>query len=167
MRMAWAIFFLFGLAMTVFGQEKPGVALEIGNGVTYSGYSITMEGHFIHGNHNLYAGPRLNVSNTVIPGKAIWGLSSGYRYILMDKGKVYAAAWGVYENLDLSKVAAQGAMIHEIYAALAAGRRFNEDKISLLAGLGLGGYIEQNKVLNETYRNTGGWLRVSASYRLF
>jgi hypothetical protein len=167
MRFSLFLIIILGLQNAAFAQEKPGVAIEMGNSVTYSGYSVTAEAHLIHGNHNLYAGPRLNVSNTVMPANPIWGLSSGYRYILMDKGKVFASAWAVYENLDLSKVAAQGSFVHEIYAALAAGWRFHDDKLSVLTGLGLGGYIEQNKVLNNTQRNTGGWLRVSASYRLF
>lgn len=167
MKFVFSFIIMVLTALHSLAQEKPGIALEIGNDVTYSGYSVVTELHLIHGRHNLYAGPRLNVSNTVMPGNTIWGLSSGYRYILMDKGKVFASAWAVYENLDLSKAAAQGSSVHEIYGALAAGWRFHEDKISLLAGLGLGGYLEHNRVLNDTQRNTGGWVRLSASYRLF
>lgn len=89
----------------------------------------------------------------------------------MDKGNVYAAVWAIYENLDLSKVGGKDAFVHEFYGSLAAGWRFKEDKVSILAGLGMGGYIEKfsqpNALQISTQRNTGGWLRLSASYRLF
>jgi hypothetical protein len=153
------------------GQEKPGMAIELANSVSYMGYSISPELHFIHSRHNLYAGLRINVSNSVLPDKTVYGLNTGYRYILMDKGNVYAAAWAIYENLNLSKVGGNDASVNEFYGSLAAGWRFKQDKISVLAGLGVGGYIEKFKYPNSskvsTQRNTGGWLRLSASYRLF
>jgi hypothetical protein len=151
-------------------QEKPGIAIELANSVSYIGYSIAPEVHFIHSKHNVYAGLRINVSNSVAPKNIIYGLTSGYRYILMDKGNVYAAAWAIYENLNLSKVGGKGASVNEFYGSLAAGWRFKEDKVSLLAGLGLGGYVEKFQFPNSTQvstnRSAGGWLRVSASYRL-
>jgi hypothetical protein len=146
-------------------QEKPGLAVELSNSLSYMGYSIAPELHYIHSRHNVYAGLRINVSNSVLPNKMVYGLNSGYRFILMDKGNVYAAAWAIYENLDLRKAAANGAFVHEFYGSLAAGWRFKEDKVSLIAGLGLGGYIE--KYPKNTNRSAGGWLRISASYRLF
>ena len=166
------LFLLFSvLYRQINAQEKPGLAIELANSVSYIGYSISPELHYIHSRHNVYAGLRINVSNSVLPDKTVFGLNSGYRFILMDKGNVYAAAWAIYENLNLSKVGGEDASVNEFYGSLAAGWRFKEDKISLLAGLGVGGYIEKfkypNSTTTSTQRNTGGWLRVSASYRLF
>lgn len=158
---------IMGLVSLAGAQEKPGISLELANTVTYSGYSINGELHLLYGKHNLYGGVRYNLSNSVIPGKPALGMATGYRYILMDKGNVYACAMGMYENLDFRKIAATGSFVHEIYGALGAGWRFRDEKLGVLTGIGLGGYIESNKVLNFTERNTGGWLRVSGIWRLF
>lgn len=170
MRKATLVLLFFFFFFQSKGQEKPGMAVELSNSVSYMGYSISPELHFIHSKHNLYAGLRVNVSNSVFPNKTVYGLNSGYRFILMDKGNVYAVAWAIYENLKLPKSNGNEVFVHEIYGSLAAGWRFKQEKISLLAGLGMGGYIEKTKHPNtkmNTNRNTGGWLRLSASYRLF
>ncbi len=166
--MKWISLSLFVCVFSgVAAQEKPGVTVEIANTVTYSGYSFSGELHLLYGKHNVYGGLRYNWSNSVIPGKPVLGLASGYRYILMDKGNVYACAMGMYENLDFRKIAATGSFVHEIYGALGAGWRFKNEKLGVLTGIGLGGYIESNKTLNYTERNAGGWIRVSGIWRLF
>lgn len=165
------VFLFSSISFFVHAQEKPGLTVEMATSVTYSGISLAPELHAVYARHNLYAGPRFNLNNSILPNNLVTGINTGYRYILLDKGKVFANTCLIYENLNMGKVAAKGSYIHEIYGALGAGWRFHEDKLALMAALGMGGYIERFKDQQTnkftTQRNTGGWLRVSVSYRLF
>ncbi len=146
------------------------LAVETGVSAAYSGVNTFLELHVIKGKHNLYGGPRLNLTTTYFPAELHLGMNLGYRYKFAEKDKVFGLFWAIYENLNL-KNAGPDVFVHEFYGAIGAGKSTKNDRFSFLGGIGTGGYIEsfRNPLTGkkDAARAMGGWARISASYRLF
>jgi hypothetical protein len=146
------------------------LAIETGTTASYSGVNTFVELHVVKGKHDLYGGPRINLTTTYLPAKLPLGMNAGYRYKFAEKEKVYGMFWAVYENLNL-KNAGPEAFIHEFYGAIGAGKSSKNDKFNFCGALGSGGVIESFvnpfSGKKDPKKVMGGWARVSASYRLF
>jgi hypothetical protein len=152
------------------GQIPFHLAVETGTSASYSGVNTFAELHVTKGKHEIYGGMRLNLTNTYLPAKMPFGMSTGYRYKFAEKDKVYGMFWLVYENLNL-KNAGPEAFIHEFYGAIGAGKSSKDDKLNFFGALGSGviveSFIDPTSGKKAPTNIMGGWARISVSYRLF
>lgn len=99
LRLLLMLCFLVGYGNTVKAQrpEREPVSLftSLAGAVSYSGLNAYFNLGLAYKKHSIYAGPKMVLTKSYIPGRTLWGVNAGYFFSLMQQNR-----WNTSLNLD-------------------------------------------------------------------
>lgn len=149
--------------------------LEWSSSLSYTGLGSGLTGQWQQGRHLAYAGPRLLVSDSYVPGQGPWGLQLGYQYHWVREGRWqsfvnidYQLSW--YQPYNPQQLPVSGRnRVHEFHLAYGIQYQLGPP-LYLGSTLGVGGYLEQLLDVREnqrrSYRGYSNLLRLFVRYVL-
>jgi len=172
----------FALSITTQGQSNAGkfsLGISPATSFTYTGINSYLLVDASLGKHDLYAGPKVVLSDSYLPYKAIMGYDIGYNFFVLTNGRLSALVnldyqISYYDPYNPNKVDLPGKKntINELFFSLAVNYRLSKkSRFSIWLSLGTGAFLEKyyDVVALDKNINTGlsQMARVGIRYNIF
>jgi len=172
----------FALSTTTQGQSSAGnfsLGISPATSFTYTGINSYLLVDASLGKHDLYAGPKVVLSDSYLPYKAIMGYDIGYNFFVLTNGRLSALVNLDYQisyydpyNPNKVDIANRKNTVNELFLSLGINYRLSrKSRFSLSLNLGTGAFLEKYYDVVELNKNITTGLsqiaRLGIRYNIF
>lgn len=155
------------------------MGISASSSFTYTGINSYLLLDANVGKHDIYAGPKLVISDSYIPYKAIMGYDLGYNYLLLSNGRLSALINLDYQisyydpyNPNRVDIANKKNTINELFVSFGISYRLSrKSRFAITLSLGTGAFLEKYYDVVELNRNITTGLsqmaRIGIRYNIF
>ncbi len=167
LRLLLMLCFLLGYGNTIKAQrpEREPVSLftSLAGAASYTGLNAYFNLGLAYKKHRIYAGPKMVLTKSYVPGRTLWGVNAGYYFDLVQQNK-----WNTSLNLDYQNTWYKSAPVnpHNTLQEITGGLNLNyfavPGKMSVGLTMGAGMRIENAYNTYTTEKN----LYIGAMYQV-